>query len=185
MALNAYLSLTGEKQGKIKGSVTQKGREGKIMVIAAEHELQSLRDAASGVATGKRQHKPFVVTKEIDLSSTRLYTALVGNEIFTDWLLQFWAPQVGTAAGATAGVEVMRYTVRLTNAAICDIRFHMPNNKNPELVRYAEYEEVAFVYQKIEWTWVLGALSASDSWLAARAAPKARGATQSASRKKA
>ncbi len=37
MALNAYLKLTGQKQGDIKGSVTQKGREGKIMVIAASH----------------------------------------------------------------------------------------------------------------------------------------------------
>jgi type VI secretion system secreted protein Hcp len=33
MALNAYLKLRGQKQGEIKGSVTQKGREGKILVI--------------------------------------------------------------------------------------------------------------------------------------------------------
>jgi type VI secretion system secreted protein Hcp len=186
MALNAYLSLSGQKQGQIKGSVTQKGREGKIMVIAAEHEVLWLRDVASGTATGKRQHKPFVITKEIDISSPRLYTALAGNETFTDWELQFWAPKVGSTAAA-AGVEVMRYTVRLTNAAICDIRFHMLNNKNPELARYVEYEEVAFAYQKIEWTWVPTALSASDSWLSARAAPKARSAAKAraSARKKA
>jgi hypothetical protein len=29
MALNAYLKLTGQKQGDVKGSVTQTGREGK------------------------------------------------------------------------------------------------------------------------------------------------------------
>ena len=94
MALNAYLSLTGQQQGQIKGSVTQKGREGKIMVIAAEHEVLSPRDPASGLALGKRQHKPFVITKEIDVSSPRLYSALAGNEGFTDWELQFWAPTV-------------------------------------------------------------------------------------------
>ena len=33
-ALNAYLKLKGQKQGEIKGSVTQKGREGAIAVIA-------------------------------------------------------------------------------------------------------------------------------------------------------
>lgn len=32
MALNAYLRMKGQKLGEIKGSVTQKGREGKIMV---------------------------------------------------------------------------------------------------------------------------------------------------------
>jgi hypothetical protein len=33
MALNAYLILKGQKQGEIKGSVTQKGREGTILVF--------------------------------------------------------------------------------------------------------------------------------------------------------
>lgn len=182
MALNAYLSLTGQKQGLIKGSVTQKGREGKIMVIAAEHEVLSPRDPASGLALGKRVHKPFVITKEIDLSSPQLYAALVGNENITAWELQFWAPS-GSAAGS-AGAEVMRYSVRLTNASVSDIRFRMLNNKDPELVRYAEYEEVEFTYQKIEWTWVPTGLMTSDSW-ASRAAPKARTAAKVSARRKA
>ncbi|HZF48038.1 MAG TPA: type VI secretion system tube protein Hcp, partial [Polyangiaceae bacterium] len=58
MALNAYLKLKGQTQGEIKGSVTQKGREGKIMVIAVSHEIMSPRDPASGLPTGKRMHKP-------------------------------------------------------------------------------------------------------------------------------
>ena len=185
MALNAYLSLTGQNQGKIKGSVTQKGREGRIMVIAAEHEVLSPRDPASGQATGKRQHKPFVITKEIDESSPRLYAALVTNEPITDWVLQFWATKTsGTAAGAAGGVETVRYSVRLTDAILCDIRFHMLNNKNPDLARYAEYEEVAFVYQSIEWTWVPTGLSTSDS-LMPRRSPKARAAASKSAAKKA
>jgi type VI secretion system secreted protein Hcp len=39
MALNAYLKLKGQKSGEINGSVTQKGREGKIMVIAVSHDV--------------------------------------------------------------------------------------------------------------------------------------------------
>ena len=34
MALNAYLKMKGQKSGEVKGSVTQKGREDTIMVIA-------------------------------------------------------------------------------------------------------------------------------------------------------
>ena len=79
MALNSFLQLKGEKQGDIKGSVTQKGRAGKIMVIAFNHEVQSPRDAGTGQATGKRIHKPFVITKEIDKSSPLLYAALTNN----------------------------------------------------------------------------------------------------------
>jgi type VI secretion system secreted protein Hcp len=157
MALNAYLKLKGQKQGEIKGSVTQKGREGKIMVIASNHSIISPRDAASGLPTGKRMHKPFIITKELDRSSPLLYNALVNNENITEWELQFWQP------GPT-GTEIQHYTVKLTNANIASIEFNMPNNKDPLLMKYAEYEEVAFTYQKIEWVWVNGGITAMDDW---------------------
>ncbi|MBM4377221.1 MAG: type VI secretion system tube protein Hcp, partial [Deltaproteobacteria bacterium] len=80
MALNAYLKLTGKTQGEIKGSVTQAGREDSIMVIAYNHEVVSPRDAASGLPTGKRQHKPLTVTKEIDKSTPLLMNVLTNNE---------------------------------------------------------------------------------------------------------
>jgi hypothetical protein len=41
-------------------------------VINFYHEVVSPRDAASGLPTGKRQHKPFVITKELDKSSPML-----------------------------------------------------------------------------------------------------------------
>ena len=162
MALNAYLKLKGQKQGEIKGSVTQKGRENKIMVIATSHEIISPRDAASGLPTGKRMHKPFVVTKEIDKASPLLYNALVNNENISEWELQFWTPQVKAQQGV--GTEVNHYTVRLYNANIASINFRMANNKHPELMKFAEYEEVAFTYQKIEWTWNEGGITAQDDW---------------------
>src|SRR6476659_9521344 len=133
MALNAYLKLKGQKQGEIKGSVTQKGRENKIMVIAVSHEIISPRDAASGLPTGKRMHKPFVITKELDQSSPLLYNMLVTNENIVSWELQFWRP-------SPTGAEEQHYTIQLTNANITTIDFRMLNNKNPDLVRYAEYE---------------------------------------------
>jgi len=40
--------------------------------ISFEQEVVSPRDAASGLPTGKRQHKPFVITKELDKSSPTL-----------------------------------------------------------------------------------------------------------------
>ena len=180
MALNAYLRLKGQKHGDIKGSVTQKGREGKILVIAAEHGIASPRDAASGLANGKRQHRPFFITKELDASSPLLYAMLVANEAITEWELQFWTPQI--KAGAGAGTELQHYTVKLTDARIVSIDFHMPNNRDPALAKLVEYEQVGFSYRRIDWTWVLGGITAQDDWgapvtalrkAAARAAPKA------------
>ncbi|MBC7887820.1 MAG: type VI secretion system tube protein Hcp [Ferruginibacter sp.] len=158
MALNSYLQLKGEKQGDIKGSVIQKGREGKIMVIAFEHEVQSPRDPATGQATGKRVHRPFVVTKEIDRSSPLLYAALVNNENITSWELQCFVAKNST------GVELNHYTVKLTNAKIADIRSIMLNNKVTENLKMPLMEEVGFVYEKIEWIWVDGGITTTDEW---------------------
>jgi len=40
--------------------------------ISFDQEIVSPRDAASGLPTGKRMHKPFVITKELDKSSPML-----------------------------------------------------------------------------------------------------------------
>ena len=157
MALNAYLRLKGEAQGEIKGSVTQKGRENSIMVIATSHEVQSPRDAASGLPTGKRQHMPFTITKEIDKSSPLLYNILCNNENIKEWKLEFWQP-------SASGKEQQHYTIQLFNASIASIRHEMLNNKYPENMQHKEREHISFCYQKITWTWVDGGISAEDDW---------------------
>jgi type VI secretion system secreted protein Hcp len=40
----------------------------------------------------------------------------------------------------------------------------MPNNKHPDLMRLETFEEVAFTYQRIEWTWTDGGVTSSDDW---------------------
>jgi type VI secretion system secreted protein Hcp len=161
MALNAYLKLRGETHGDIVGSVTQKGREGKIMVIAVAHEIVCPRDVQTGMPSGRSVHKPFYVTKEIDRSSPILYSALTHNEVIADWELQFFQP-------TPAGLEKQHYTVHLTKATIASIQFRMPNTRNPTRARYVEYEEIGFTYRKISWTWNEGGITGEDDWAAPR-----------------
>jgi type VI secretion system secreted protein Hcp len=157
MALNAYLTLKGQKQGAINGSVTQKGRENSIMIIAASHSVMSPRDASSGLATGKRMHKPFVTTQELDKSVPLLYNVLVNNENITEWTLKFWEP-------SATGAEKQYFTIKLTNATIAAIDLRMANNKHPDLMKFKEYLEISYTYQKIEWTWTDGGITALDDW---------------------
>jgi type VI secretion system secreted protein Hcp len=157
MALNAYLKLKGQTQGDIKGSVTQKGREDSIMVIAYSHEVISPRDAASGLPTGKRQHKPIKITKEVDKASPLLYNVLCNNENITEWKLQFWQP-------SSTGKEQQHYTIELTNASIAGIESLMFDNKDPTKMQFKEREVISFCYQKIIWTWVDGGITAEDDW---------------------
>ncbi len=161
MALGAYLTIVPERGPPILGSVTQKGREGSIYVVASRHEIVAPRDPASGKPTGKRVHKPFLCTKEIDRSSPLLYALLTDNENIKSAQIDYWA-------STPTGLEKLRYTVVLTNATITGITSKMANNRIPKLAGIPVREEVALVYQRIEWTWIEGNVSASDDWEAPR-----------------
>jgi type VI secretion system secreted protein Hcp len=158
MALPAYLSLEGAKTGVIHGGATQKGRQGKIMVVAYSHEVLSPRDPSSGLPSGVRQHKPLVITKELDSATPRLYQMLATNENIAKWELEFWRP------GSTGGPEQQHFTIRLNDANIVNITARMPNCRDANLAKIETYEEVAFTYQSIEWTWMDGGVVAADEW---------------------
>ena len=148
-----FMTLTGQKSGAVKGGVTQKGRENSIQVMAVDDEIVSPRDAASGLPTGKRQHKPLRVSIELDQSAPILYAMITNNENITSLELKFWRPSV-------SGVETQFYTVRLTNANIADI------HTTTDATTHATMLEVSFTYQKVQWTWTDGGVSATDNWQA-------------------
>jgi type VI secretion system secreted protein Hcp len=157
VALPAYLTLTGTSQGKILGSVTQRGREGSILVIGFMHQIVAPRDPASGIPTGKRAHKPFSILKPVDASSPKLYHALCHNENLPSWELKLFRPK-------SDGTEFNNFTVTLRDATVCGISSRMPNNRDPKRARLEMYEEVEFTYRHIEWTSLEGKTSASDDW---------------------
>jgi len=160
--VNKFLKLQGQTQGVIKGSVMLPGKEDSISVISISHELVSPRDPATGLPTGKRQHKPLAIVKLIDRSTPLLYRALVTNEKMTTFNLAFYVTPPG-------GQEVKQFTIDLVNANIFFLNQVKQNsNSTPELMKFAEYEEVSFTYQKIIWTWSNGIndLSTSqDDWV--------------------
>ena len=157
MALNAYLTIKGAVQGQIKGGVTQKGKEGQIAVYAYHHEIISPRDAASGLPTGKRQHKPLTITKEIDKSTPLLLKVLVTNESLKEVIIHFFA-------NSGTGLEVQNYTIKLTNASIVSISQDMALNKIEPGLKLPVLEEISFTYEKIEWIWVDGGITTTDDW---------------------
>jgi type VI secretion system secreted protein Hcp len=163
MGLSAYLTLKGQKQGAIKGSVTTKGREDTIGVIAVSHSIVSPRDPASGLPTGKRMHKPFTFKKVLDQSSPLLLNALVNNENLTVTKFDFWEPN-------PAGVDKNFYRVEMVNASISSYDVRQGDLRDPEQAKLAIWEEIAIVYQKITWT-ILSptTISASDDWEAPQA----------------
>ncbi|TFG61405.1 MAG: Hcp family type VI secretion system effector [Deltaproteobacteria bacterium] len=157
MPMPIHMTLKGKTTGEIKGGCTQRGREDSIIIFAFDHEIISPRDIASGLPTGKRQHKPLLVTKEIDKSSPLLYTVLCSNETLTEVVFKFWKP-------SASGKEIQYYTIRLTNAYIAARKTYFPNMLVAENTKLPHLEEVSFTYQKIEWTFEEGGISFEDDW---------------------
>jgi len=154
------MRLKGQKQGEIKGGVTQKGRENSILVTSISHSIVSPRDIQSGLPTGQRQHKPLTVTIPLDKSAPLLYNALCTNENVSEMSLFFWTPQIKATTGS--GSEVQQYTIKLVNAnisSIDEITTTDTNGLNPKPAL-----RVSFTYQKIQWTWNDGGITALDDW---------------------
>jgi type VI secretion system secreted protein Hcp len=147
--------VTGETSGTIKGDHPA---DESIVGLAFEHAIISPRDAASGLPTGKRQHKPLTVVKAIDKATPLLYQALVNNETLSSVELKFYrTPERG-------GAPEHYYTISLQNASISSLRNWKPNTRDLSADRAGDLEEVSFTYQKITWTFVDGGITAEDDW---------------------
>ncbi len=104
---------------------------------AATNPPQTPRDQASGMATGKRMHKPLTITKEWDASSPLLRTLQAnGTQI----------PSVEIHLPTNTGAAKAGH-YKLSNVMISSIQVTGGGGKTPQT------ESVTFTYQKIEWTY--------------------------------
>ena len=157
MPLPAYLTLEGEKQGKIDGSCTQQGREGTILVQAFNHEVRIPRDRQTGNATGNRVHEPLTITKTFDKSSPKLYQALTSGE-------QLKTVEVKWFRINPTGKEEHYFTTKLEGAVIVSVKPTMPLVLDPKSESLTHMEDVSFTYRKAIWTWVPDGIESEDDW---------------------
>ena len=155
----AYIRIIGQKTDA-KSGLREKGREDMIQVSTISHTIVSPRDPQSGLPTGQRMHKPFVIQKELDKTSPALHGMLSTNENISSATLKVWAPSA--AGGLVREGEMPVYTVKLTNANIASMELRMIKGADG---KDRLYEEIAFTYQKIEWTWA-GSPPVTDDWTA-------------------
>lgn len=132
-----FIKIKASKQGDIAGAVTEKGREGAIKVISFQNENLSPRDAASGQATGKRQHKPITITKVYDKSSPQLLTAFNTQENLPEVSLKVF----GSGKTCPNG---LCYTIELKDVVISGLTTTTSDKGE-------KTETISFSFQKIEW----------------------------------
>jgi type VI secretion system secreted protein Hcp len=148
-----YVKIEGSKQGQFKGEVERNGSRW-IEITAFSAGVQSPRDASSGQVSGKRQHKPISITKEVDEASPQIFRAATTNEVLKDVVIQSVRP-------GPKGQEQVYQTITLTNAVISEVKRLSGKNKN-------EQERFQFTFQKIEVTNLQGKTTATDDWLASK-----------------
>ncbi len=144
-----YLDCTGVAQGRIVGSVQDRGFRGTTGVSSFSQGIVSPRDPASGLATGKRQHKPIVFTMDADSSALQLTRALTSNETLSSCRFRF--------VRRVDGEKSQYLTVTLTNAGVA--RQQLDGRKNG-----LDSYEFELTYQRISWRWNNGGIEVEDDW---------------------
>jgi type VI secretion system secreted protein Hcp len=158
-----YISIKGQKQGQFKGDSTEgkaKGAKGvaKIRGVRFTTETVSPRDPASGLATGKRQHKPIMITKEWDATSPQIFNALVNNELLTNVVFEFVKTD-------QLGHTYVYHTITLTDASVSDVKSYLDlTDTTGDPYDGHELEDVYFTFRKIEMENKDGKTMAEDDW---------------------
>jgi type VI secretion system secreted protein Hcp len=160
MAYEFYVTVKGAKAGDFKGESPRKGQEKKMPAFAFEAGILSPRDAASGHATGKRQHKPLVFMKRVGASTPQWVQAVCTNEQLTSVFFEFYESDQKSAA------EHIFFTIKLTNASVASHRIIQsisePGSTKPDAVLH---EEISLTFEKIEWEHKIAKSMAEDNWM--------------------
>jgi type VI secretion system secreted protein Hcp len=159
-AVDAYMKIDGVKQGPFKGEGKRNGSTQWIPIITVAQAVEGpRRDAATGQASGKRQHKPIEITKETDASSPQLARAAAGRETLREVVIEF------VRRGPQEKEQVYQ-TITLTNAIVSSFqkRGVSPAGRTGK----TEQEEIEITYQTIEVRNSSGKVSAGDDWVKAK-----------------
>ena len=134
MALNTYLTLT-LNGAAVQGGVTQKGREGTIMVTSLDWSF----DSDGNVGEVK-------FTSEMDRETPVIGAGLKNNAVAVA-TFDFYQP-------SASGIEVKSFTLHGTGGKVTSVNIWMLNNKDPSLMKYETTMQYTMSFQSIEQTWV-------------------------------
>ncbi len=152
-SVEIFIAVEGTKQGKFKGETSMvKGFTDQSRVLKFSFGVVSPRDVSTGQASGKRQHKAIVITREPGAATPQFFAALVSNEMLKSIVIQFFRRN-------PTGATELQQTIKLTNASISDFRQYVGDDGR-------WLEDVAFVFQQIQIENTLNKTVAADSWLA-------------------
>jgi type VI secretion system secreted protein Hcp len=112
----------------------------------------------SGLATGRRQHKPLVIKKAID-KATPLISKALTKSAKIDGEFKFYRPNP-----AGDGTTQHFFTVKVSNGRVASQELINEWTRPGEPHAAPPQEKVAFVFQTIMWRYEIGGVEHEDSW---------------------
>ena len=157
MAIPGYMTLTDDVGNVIKGSVNVKDRENQIEVLGLFHNVSYNSDLHNGRVLSKRQHRPFLIEKEIDASSVLPYKALSTGGTLMKATIDLYRINY-------AGQEEIYFTITLEEVKIVTLFSLMHDIKDPYHEKQGHLELVLLRYEKITWHYRDGNVIHTDDW---------------------
>ncbi len=153
-----YVTVEGMKQGTFKGESSVDKLKNKIELTGYEMEIISPRDAATGMASGRRVRQPITIHKLYGAASIQFYQAISTNEQLKSVTIEFYKTNPD-------GTEKLDYSIKLTNASISSFKQSsgtasvLPAGSPRGLI-----DEIKFSYQSIELSNPSAGITATDNW---------------------
>ena len=158
MSYQIFVTVVGAKQGTFKGEEPGRGSTNRIPLVGFDYGVAAPYDPASGLITGRRQHKPVTLTKPWGVSTPQFLSAAYANETLKSVLIQF-------TSVAPDGKEEVDHTITLTNATILSVEdsVFLGEAGSPQ-VDSRELDRIVLSFEKIQISSVLGSTNATDDW---------------------
>lgn len=155
--VHLYLNAQGTK---IDGDSSQLSldRADSIECLYFESGIKTARDAGSGVATGKREHLPFLIRKRIDKSTPLIAKAICNNELI-DAEFKFFRPNPDGD-----GTTEQFFTIAIEKARISSQEFVSPDTSKPASSTLPPLETITFSAALVTWTYEDGGVMHTDDW---------------------
>jgi type VI secretion system secreted protein Hcp len=135
LAATSYLTIDGSRQGKF---ISSDYDSSKIKITDFEMEVTSARDAASGLATGRRVYKPISVSKKPSLSSPQQLQAVATNENLKSVVIETYSLDT-----TNPPPSALTQKITLTNAALLNFKQTSDADGAPQ-------ELLTFTFSRIE-----------------------------------
>lgn len=139
----ALLTCTGSGAS---GDIDGDGKPDEIAVDALHYNVKSPRDSASGMASGKRQHRPVIVIRKEFGPSSSAWSRLYSNG--TSLSCTMTHKGIGTYSDGTP----RDVTMQLTGVTVTDHQVMLGDTRSPDEGPLGMHEEIELTTAMVTWS---------------------------------